>query len=122
MRVIEYEVPDRDGDGTGELIALGHHDHRSAAGPGGRAGGGLSRKMGARNREPAAQDVPARAGRVLRSQSPDMVRQEIYGYLLTHYAISALICQAATEADIDPDRLSSSAPSGSFAAAAPASS
>jgi hypothetical protein len=44
-------------------------------------------------------------GRVLRSHSPDMVRQEIYGYLLTHYAISALICRAATEADIDPDRI-----------------
>jgi hypothetical protein len=42
---------------------------------------------------------------VLRSKSPDMVRQEIYGYLLTHHAISALICQAATEADIDPDRV-----------------
>ena len=34
-----------------------------------------------------------------------MVRQEIYGYLLTHYAISALICKAATEAGIDPDRV-----------------
>ncbi len=34
-----------------------------------------------------------------------MVRQEIYGYLLAHYAISALICQAATEAGIDPDRV-----------------
>jgi len=34
-----------------------------------------------------------------------MVRQEIYGYLLTHYAISALICQAATEAGIGPDRV-----------------
>src|SRR5436190_217153 len=44
-------------------------------------------------------------GRVLRSKSPDMIRQEIYGYLLTHHAISALICQAATEADIDPDRV-----------------
>jgi hypothetical protein len=42
-------------------------------------------------------------GRVLRSRSPDMVRQEIYGYLLTHYALSALICRAATEAAIDPD-------------------
>ena len=29
-------------------------------------------------------------GKVLLSKSPDMVRQEIYGYLLTHYAISAL--------------------------------
>jgi Insertion element 4 transposase N-terminal len=44
-------------------------------------------------------------GKVLRSKSPDMARQEIYGYLLTHYAISALICRAATEADIDPDRV-----------------
>ena len=34
-----------------------------------------------------------------------MVRQEIYGYLLTHYAISALICQAATAAGVDPDRV-----------------
>ena len=34
-----------------------------------------------------------------------MVRQEIYGYLLTHWALSALICKAATEAGIDPDRV-----------------
>ncbi len=38
------------------------------------------------------------------------------GYLLTHYAISALICRAATEADIDPDRSSSCAPCASSAA------
>ena len=44
-------------------------------------------------------------GKVLRSKSPDMVHQEIYGYLLTHYALSALICRAATEAGIDPDRV-----------------
>ena len=34
-----------------------------------------------------------------------MVRQEIWGYLLTHYAISALICTAATTAGIDPNRV-----------------
>jgi hypothetical protein len=34
-----------------------------------------------------------------------MVRQEIYGYLLTHYALSALICRAATEAGTGPDRV-----------------
>jgi hypothetical protein len=44
-------------------------------------------------------------GAILRSKSPDMIRQEIYGYLLTHHAISALICRAATEAGIDPDRV-----------------
>lgn len=44
--------------------------------------------------------------RVLRSQSPDMVRQEIWGTLLAHYAIRALMVEAAHDADVDPDRLS----------------
>jgi hypothetical protein len=34
-----------------------------------------------------------------------MAEQEIWGYLLTHYAISALTCAAATAAGIDPDRV-----------------
>ena len=42
---------------------------------------------------------------MLRSGSPDLIEQEIWGYLLTHYAISALICAAATSAGIDPDRV-----------------
>jgi hypothetical protein len=33
------------------------------------------------------------------------VEQEIWGYLLTLYAISALTCAAATAAGIDPDRV-----------------
>lgn len=45
-------------------------------------------------------------GRVLRSKSPEMVRQEIWGILLTHYAIRHLMHEAADTADIDPDRLS----------------
>ena len=44
--------------------------------------------------------------RVLRSKSPQMVRQEIWGILLAHYAIRALMTEAAHDADIDPDRLS----------------
>ena len=44
-------------------------------------------------------------GKILRSQSPDMAEQELWGYLLTHYAISALTCTAATAAGIDPDRV-----------------
>ena len=42
---------------------------------------------------------------MLRSGSPDLIEQEIWGYLLTHYALSALICAAATSAGIDPDRV-----------------
>ena len=43
---------------------------------------------------------------VLRSTDPDGVRQEIYAYLITYQAIRHLITQAATEAGVDPDRLS----------------
>ena len=42
----------------------------------------------------------------LRSKSPDLVRQELWGLLLAHYAIRALMTEAAESAGIDPDRLS----------------
>jgi hypothetical protein len=44
-------------------------------------------------------------GKVLRSGSPELIEQEIWGYLLTSYALCALICEAATAAGIDPDRV-----------------
>jgi hypothetical protein len=43
---------------------------------------------------------------VLRSKTPDLVRQEIYGLLLAHFAIRGLMHEAALQADEDPDRLS----------------
>lgn len=43
---------------------------------------------------------------VLRSKQPEGVEQEIYGYLLTHYAIRALMHDAAMDAAEDPDRIS----------------
>lgn len=43
---------------------------------------------------------------VLRSKQPDGVYQEAYGYLLVHYAIRALMHEAAQDAGTDPDRLS----------------
>ncbi|WP_212995002.1 IS4 family transposase [Actinoplanes auranticolor] len=105
VRVVEYQVPDRGdaderqlvclittildpGEVAAEVLAQGYHDRWE------HENGNAQLKTSLRG-----------PGRVLRSKSPDMVRQEIYGYLLTHYAISALICRAATEADIDPDRV-----------------
>jgi hypothetical protein len=43
---------------------------------------------------------------VLRSKTPEGVTQEVYAHLLVHYAIRALMHQAALDADLDPDRLS----------------
>ena len=45
-------------------------------------------------------------GRTLRSLTPLGVIQELYGVLLAHYAVRALMHQAALSVDVDPDRLS----------------
>ena len=43
---------------------------------------------------------------VLRSKSPELVQQEIWGHLCCHYAIRTLMLDAATHAGHDPDRIS----------------
>ena len=43
---------------------------------------------------------------VLRSKTPDLVLQELWGLLLAHFAIRKLMAQAAWTRDLDPDRLS----------------
>ena len=43
---------------------------------------------------------------VLRSKTPDLVRQEFYGLLMAHFAIRGLMHEAALKAHQDPDRLS----------------
>ena len=43
---------------------------------------------------------------VLRSKTPDLVRQEFYGLLLAHFAVRNLMHDAALSSDEDPDRLS----------------
>ena len=103
VRVIEYEVTDRDGED--ELIAL----VTTITDPRAASAALLARAYHERwEHETGNAQLKTflrGPGKVLRSQSPDMVRQEVWGYLLTHYAISALICGAATAAGIDPDRV-----------------
>ena len=43
---------------------------------------------------------------VLRSKTPEGVRQEAWGVLCTHYAIRALMHTSATDRGVDPDRVS----------------
>lgn len=106
VRVIEYDVPDRTGNGKNERIRLitsildpedtpaielaaAYHERWEYE--------GLIDEIKTHMRGP---------GRVLRSKTPDLVEQEIWALLLTHYAVRALMSRAADEADADPDRLS----------------
>lgn len=43
---------------------------------------------------------------VLRSKTPDLVRQEFYGLMMTHFAVRKLMHEAALQDREDPDRLS----------------
>lgn len=43
---------------------------------------------------------------VLRSKTPDLVQQELWGLLLAHFAVRQLMAQAAWDRGLDPDRLS----------------
>ena len=45
-------------------------------------------------------------GIVLRSKTPELVRQEFYGLMLAHFAVRGLMHEAALQADIDPDTVS----------------
>jgi len=45
-------------------------------------------------------------GIVLRSKTPELVRQEFYGLLLAHFALRGIMHEAALHADLDPDELS----------------
>src|SRR5216684_591621 len=105
VRVIEYEVPDREGDGKDEVIALITTILDFPDAPAAVLAQAYHERWEHETGNAQLKTYLRGPGKILRSESPDMVRQEIWGYLLTHYAISALICTAATAAGIDPDRV-----------------
>ena len=104
VRVVEYTVPDR--NPSGELIAvvttvLDPHDISALD---------LAEAYHQRWEEESAldeikTDLRGR-GEVLRSKTPDLVEQQLWGLLLAHYAIRALLLDAADPAGYDPDRMS----------------
>ena len=106
VRVVEYDVPDREGSGPGELIVL----LTTITGPDDAHAGELASAYHQRWEEETANDQLKThlrgPGRLLRSRLPDLVYQEIWAYLIVHYAISVLIARAAEAADLDPDRVS----------------
>jgi Insertion element 4 transposase N-terminal len=108
-RVIEYDIPDRVGNGTGELIVLLTSIIDPAVDNGARADE-LAAAYHQRWEEETANDQLKThlrgPGRVLRSRLPDLVYQEIWAYLIVHHAISELTARASAAADLDPDSIS----------------
>jgi DDE family transposase len=106
VRVIEYEVPDREGNGKDEIIRL----ITTILDPQDTPAVELATVYHERwEYEGLVDELKTHlrgAARVLRSQSPQMVEQEVWALLLTHYCIRHLMCRAADEADVDPDQLS----------------
>ena len=101
----EYEVPDREGDGNDDLIVLVTTITGTRLGPARELALAYHQR---REHEAGNQQLKTclrGPGKVLRSQSPALVEQEIWGYLLARYAISALTCAAATAAGTGPDRV-----------------
>ena len=105
VRVIEYTVPDRIGDGSTDPIVLITTITDPTQAPAVQLAAAYHQRWEHETGNDQLKTHLRGPGKVLRSRKPDTVRQEIYGYLLTHYALSALICRAATEAGVDPDRV-----------------
>lgn len=106
VRVVEYDVPNRDGDGHGELICLvtsilDHTDVTAA-----ELAAAYHERWEAESTYGEVKTRMKGPARVLRSRSPEMVRQELWALLLTHHAVRRVMTAAAEEADVDPDRLS----------------
>ncbi|TFV51958.1 IS4 family transposase, partial [Geodermatophilus sp. DF01-2] len=106
VRVVEYDVPDRDGNGSGELIVL----LSTICDPGAARADELASAYNQRWEEETGNDQLKThlrgPGKVLRSRLPELVVQEIWAWLIVHHALAALTTHAAEAADLDPDRVS----------------
>jgi hypothetical protein len=106
VRVVEYDVPDRDGNGTGELIVV----LTTILDPAAARADELAAAYHQRWEEETGNDQLKThlrgPGKILRSRLPNLVYQEIWAWLLVHHALSALAARAAQAADLDPDRIS----------------
>ena len=107
VRVIEYSVSTEDGKDTSEVFCLVTDlidpARLSAMDAADAYGQRWEIETAFAELETGVRGGPAV---VLRSKSPDMIRQELYAALCIYQAIRTLICTSAQEAGLDPDRIS----------------
>ena len=106
VRVVEYDVPDREGNSTGELIVL----LSNILDPAQARADELAAAYHERWEEETGNDQLKThlrgPGKILRSKLPELAHQEIWAWLLVHHALITLVTQAAEAAALDPDRVS----------------
>jgi hypothetical protein len=105
-RVIEYTVPDRDGNGSGELIVLLTTIGDPADAGADELAAGYHERWEQETGHDQLKTHLRGPAKILRSRLPDLVYQEIWAWLTVHYALAVLTTRAAEAADIDPDRVS----------------
>jgi hypothetical protein len=106
VRVIEYRITDRGPDTEVVRLVTSLLDHELA--PAAELAELYHRR---RQIEMAFDEIETHqigSPRVLRSKTPELIRQEIWALLLTHYAIRHLMWEAADDiqTDLDAERLS----------------
>jgi hypothetical protein len=104
VRVIEYTIEDgRDPTGPYRLLTT-ILDHREA--PAAELAAAYAQRWEIETAFDELKTHQRGPRAVLRSKSPDLVTQEIWGHLCCHYAIRSLMFDAAEHAGHDPDRVS----------------
>jgi hypothetical protein len=104
VRVVEYMIEDR--PGTGELFCLitTLADHELA--PAVELAAAYAQRWEIELSFDEIETHQTGRDRVLRSRTPELVKQEIWSLLLTHYAIRHVMKDAADTVGTDPDDLS----------------
>lgn len=104
VRVVDYEVTDR-GDGE-EIITLVTNIIDPDEIPAAELAAAYHERWEAELVFDELKTHQRGPGTILRSRKPELVEQEIWGLLLTHYGIRHLMREAADQAELDPDRMS----------------
>jgi len=104
VRVIEYTIDDRPGSGELFCLITTLDDHESA--PAVELAAAYHQRWEIELSFDEIETHQTGGARVLRSRSPNLVKQEIWALLLVHYAIRHVMTDAADTVGTDPDDLS----------------
>lgn len=105
-RVVEYNVTDRTGGGTGEVITVITTLTEAAEARAEAVAAAYNGRWEHENGNDELKTHLRGAAAVLRSRLPELVYQETWAHLIVHHATCVLIARASAAADPHPDQIS----------------